>query len=630
MANTDTTTQAPANAPAQPPADPANLNAPAQGADINAPNATQPQVPQNYIPYPYHRSMGEMGKPDFILQGAMNFPGVSPGPYMPQPRDTLGIVRNSGLFLGGMGGMAGGLGMMRFYANYLKARQAGQLQQAQLLHQQYALQSEKVEVDTARRLQAYGEAWSLYGGDKDPNARLKPALIAAANELQDSGMQNLLTSADNWQTGAASYMTRLDNAYGNLAKLNSQRKKASSSTSTAAASGDSGGAYGYPPNAQTDAQQPLIPPEQRYLEEQERKEAPTPSSQPTSPTAADAEPPDIAKIPEDVKQMGRGMQVGQDYKSVKGNEQAISDATAYEAYLQKQMEDAVENLSGDQLLDRIRQLNPTVAGMMPQIKAGIENLPETARYGAAFTRMFSNAMAKVYGEGWGGPQRFAARAAGIKDFEPEGTAGKSLVALGLLGGSEVSLLRSLNNIDPKRPPILNGLDRWRAKNFNGMDARWQAVYEAANDVIQQSTLIQRQGRSARGDVTSRLEHAFNSTSPVQMRAALQVAAQNDNASGETLLKAWDNLQTGQKYPDTFNVESNEVSRAVATRLDPATGFFLGTQPLPGPLTEAEPGRQTPVGGTIPAPRGSKEGQTIKDNRTGQQYIVRGGQAIPFQ
>ena len=224
-----------------------NVNAPTPGADINSPGGVQFQglttpfdtpnrePPQSYIPYPLQRTMSEIGKPDFIRQGMQNYPGVYPGPYAPQPGDVRGLVKSIGMGLGGTYGMPGGLMMMRYYLGFMKGRMQGQQFQAEMLHQQYANQSEKLELDVQQRLLDYGEIFDTYGTENPQDKQnLLEALKAKAHELGDHTMEAALGNASDPIGAAQRNLNRLDDLYSGLSKLNSQRSKAGSKTSAAA------------------------------------------------------------------------------------------------------------------------------------------------------------------------------------------------------------------------------------------------------------------------------------------------------------------------------------------------------------------------------------------------------------
>ena len=72
--------------------------------------ARVPEKADRYIPFsdtyrPYIPTNGlkapsEWGKPSYILEGARRYPGIAPGPYMPQMRDVRQLnQRNAGFFI---------------------------------------------------------------------------------------------------------------------------------------------------------------------------------------------------------------------------------------------------------------------------------------------------------------------------------------------------------------------------------------------------------------------------------------------------------------------------------------------------------------------------------------------------
>ena len=87
----------------------------------------------------------------------------------------------------GMGGMPGGLMMMRAYIGYMQGRQKGLLEQAQLRHQEYADYALKLENDVSSRLINYGQAWSFYGDENDPNSITRMVEAEIARRKKEGG-----------------------------------------------------------------------------------------------------------------------------------------------------------------------------------------------------------------------------------------------------------------------------------------------------------------------------------------------------------------------------------------------------------------------------------------------------------
>jgi hypothetical protein len=431
------------------------------------------------------------------------------------------------------------------------------------------------------------------------------------------------------------HLAALDKMYLNVARSNRQNQAQTRADQKAADEAQRRSVYGYrngqssqsatpqqwggqAPQAGANAPQVTQAPNQ----------APAPAGV-TSGAAQSQEPPQIAQLPDQVKSMGKNMFLGQTYPGA--DKDALSDANAYQTWYQGELSKAAQ-LRGPAAAARIQQLAPDIWGYMQQIKAGQVDLAQSSRYGRAATNMIGNLMNAVYGTGGWSAQFADYRKKSINDFAPNGRAGQALYAASRLGQSALQWNQAISAVRDVRP-VQNAYQKWLANHLS-IDPRWAAVFEAGTDFMTQSVIVQRAGRSASHDIQARVANAMSSLNPEYMRAALKIGFTNDNQSVKALLNDWNSLHTGQQYPGMFDKEAYDIGNTFTDRLDVKSGRFLGSDALPGGMRASEPGyKAPPIPGSIAAPKtvGGKpvvEGQTIwKGN---QEYLIRGGQAIPIQ
>jgi hypothetical protein len=166
------------------------------------PGYQPPAQPQRrgepFIPSLTNRPYSEWGKPDFALQGAQNYPGVSPGPFMPQVSDLPGLIHGAVMGLGRWGSRYSGMpaiAMGTYATAFLNAYNKGLKERAAQNYQQYR-QARQMTLDRqTEENQAYAEVYAEYhdesGKITDTNA-FAQALRGVANKYHDDKVINAL------------------------------------------------------------------------------------------------------------------------------------------------------------------------------------------------------------------------------------------------------------------------------------------------------------------------------------------------------------------------------------------------------------------------------------------------------
>jgi hypothetical protein len=170
--------------------------------EINPPGqAVGDEVRQEpFVPSRNDRPYSQWGTPDFALAGAQNYPGVSPGPMMPQANDFPGLIHGAVMALGRFGSRYSGMPAiaMGTYANaFWNAYNAGMKERAQENWQQYQ-RSRQMTIDRQNEEnQAYAEVYAAYhdesGKITDPNA-FAQALAGIASKYHDATILNALSN----------------------------------------------------------------------------------------------------------------------------------------------------------------------------------------------------------------------------------------------------------------------------------------------------------------------------------------------------------------------------------------------------------------------------------------------------
>lgn len=134
------------------------------------PVGAHPQQPQRYVASQRDRPPREWGDPDWALKGAENYPGVAPGPYMPQGADMWGLIHSisDGLGQGGSNSVANSARPMGMYAqNMSKAFVEGQLAGYKLNYARMQQSLMETAAKQGKELQEYRELFATYGPHKE-------------------------------------------------------------------------------------------------------------------------------------------------------------------------------------------------------------------------------------------------------------------------------------------------------------------------------------------------------------------------------------------------------------------------------------------------------------------------------
>lgn len=169
------------------------------------------------------RPATQWGKPDFVLEGARKFPGLSPGPFMPQGQDVQQLMRQ---VLGGLGKigspniaalarMAGGLNS-KWIKEFLQGREYAM----KLLDQQHDRALEEIERRQQEESERYGIAMDYYKSDP---VKLHEELRSIAQELNDTPMLQALDSGD--ATAPERLQQSRDRHWLSLSKFRAQNEK---------------------------------------------------------------------------------------------------------------------------------------------------------------------------------------------------------------------------------------------------------------------------------------------------------------------------------------------------------------------------------------------------------------------
>jgi hypothetical protein len=212
-----------------------------QGPDDGQPRSPWPNLPTSQEPYVLasgrrHHSM--WGQPDFILQGARRYPGVAPGPWMPQLGDVNRIVWNATKYLMQNGSvpvqqMAGLMGNSR--GQYGKEFMAGRKAAQALQYEQYKESRQRLIDRQTDELKKYAGIYSVYGKDPD---ELGQQLTELANEFNDpelvrvlngkgvAAAEDLLNARNNVNIDMAKVAAQSDKHEESVAKTELDRAKA--------------------------------------------------------------------------------------------------------------------------------------------------------------------------------------------------------------------------------------------------------------------------------------------------------------------------------------------------------------------------------------------------------------------
>jgi hypothetical protein len=153
----------------------------------------QPHGPlQRFVQIGTRRGPGAWGQPDFILGGARRYPGLAPGPWMPQPFEFDQIVQNVGGYFrqnGSVPVQQFSFDMMNNRGGMSLARLKGQEAAYKYLKDRSDAAAEQLHQRQTEELQSYADIYQTYKDDPD---RLKQELYALEQKYNDPRLRYLL------------------------------------------------------------------------------------------------------------------------------------------------------------------------------------------------------------------------------------------------------------------------------------------------------------------------------------------------------------------------------------------------------------------------------------------------------
>lgn len=185
-----------------------------------------PQRPGPREPYiqSWPRPPNQWGRPDDILTSARNYPGVSPGPFMPQGSDVRGLLQQ---VLGGLGRIGSpniaalALSAGRINAGWLKSFIQGREMAMKLSDAQFKRQMQQLDIEHQNELQDYGEIIAV--NKSNPVEMMRQLRVAAATKYHDDRMIQAIDSGD--PRAVERLLQERDRYWLNGGKYNSQTDK---------------------------------------------------------------------------------------------------------------------------------------------------------------------------------------------------------------------------------------------------------------------------------------------------------------------------------------------------------------------------------------------------------------------
>ncbi|HEX3523937.1 MAG TPA: hypothetical protein VHT52_17855 [Stellaceae bacterium] len=187
--------------------------------------------PQPYMFSNRDWSLKQLGRPeeDFINEGAKRYPGIAPGPWMPQQHDANAVLQNTAGFLSRNGSLPVQrlMGKMmtsrgNFMANFAK----GYTQTAKQHYEDYKRHQEEAVGLMGQELVTYADAMDAYGpgGVHPDDNKMKEELNAIAQRFDDPRFREIL---NNYGAGPAQdFLKRRNDRFSDTVRLMTQRGKA--------------------------------------------------------------------------------------------------------------------------------------------------------------------------------------------------------------------------------------------------------------------------------------------------------------------------------------------------------------------------------------------------------------------
>jgi hypothetical protein len=162
--------------------------------------AQKPQQPkpEGYIPSVRNRPYSQWGEPDFAMQGAQGYPGMSPGPMMPQASDYPALIHGITMGLGRWGSRYVGMpaiAMGTYATAFLNAYNQGMKERAAQNYQQYRQAREMMIDRQEEETRAYKDVYSAFHDEEgkvtDPDA-FSRGIMAVAVKYHDDPILNAI------------------------------------------------------------------------------------------------------------------------------------------------------------------------------------------------------------------------------------------------------------------------------------------------------------------------------------------------------------------------------------------------------------------------------------------------------
>jgi hypothetical protein len=194
------------------------------------PRSPPPQPkPEPYIPSRTDRPYSQWGDPDFALAGARKYPGLSPGPFMPQINDFPALIHAAVMGLGRFGSRYTGMpaiAMGTYATAYWNAYSQGLKERAAQSYQQYR-QARQMTIDRGKdEMTAFRQVYAAYHDDKGNVTDAKgfgQALLATAKRFQN---HSVINAVENGQIAMAERILQAtDGQLNNLIKAQHQEER---------------------------------------------------------------------------------------------------------------------------------------------------------------------------------------------------------------------------------------------------------------------------------------------------------------------------------------------------------------------------------------------------------------------
>lgn len=142
------------------PPDPERIGSGRPNRSLPVPDFRQPYMPRTGLSAPH-----EWGLPDYILEGARRYPGLSPGPWMPQASDSRQLMMQTGMFFAQNGSIPNQLlagQMLRNSDQAWKSFFAGRHAAANDYLEQAKIRQGKLAENTTNELRELSEAHAAF------------------------------------------------------------------------------------------------------------------------------------------------------------------------------------------------------------------------------------------------------------------------------------------------------------------------------------------------------------------------------------------------------------------------------------------------------------------------------------